>query len=666
MKKFLIIILVLILGAGIYAAYDYFNTVKNKDPFSLVPEDAIYMLECKDPANNWHSFSKSEEWKFLKTNPIFSGINEKANMLDSLMDQNASLLKLIGSRNLIISAHKISSTGIDFLYVIDLQRAAKANPLLTRLETIFNLMGYHIKTSQYSGTPIIEVFFPLKRERIYIGLYSNQAIVSYSSSLIHKSIDQATKGYWNKNQAFNEIDEQTSAGICKLYINYPWFYRYLRSFMDADNLPLKGVCHDLSLSAMRFDLTNFGIDLNGYTQVNDSSNSYLRALLRSGSHATLVQKVLSDRTAFILNLGFSNADEFYSNLETAFRASPASYAEFDEAKKRIEGYFGINLRKNFFSWMDGEVAFVQNEPSGLGHLNEFVVAIRASNIANAQENLNFIEERIRKRSPVKFKHIDYHGFSIHYLHMNGLFSLMFGKMFEKLQKPYYTIIDDYVIFSNSAETLLGMIEDYRNQKTLANDIEFQNFQNSLDKSSTVFSYINMPKLFPLLHNFASTSTFQHLQQNKEYVNCFAQDGFTLKSDNGKFATQISIHFVQPNIAIQSKSNIPDSLKTDSEAVVIGNLSEVQQFAIEKLEGNIYREYFEPIDSSKIKSEVEMRNGVKEGRYKQFDSLGHLIIRGKYDKGKKTGIWRYFNEQGFKIRKEKYKDGILEKSVTIGE
>ena len=44
--------------------------------------------------------------------------------------------------------------------------------------------------------------------------------------------------------------------------------------------------------------------------------------------------------------------------------------------------------------------------------------------------------------------------------MKGFFRLFFGGLFDKFEKPYYTYVDDYVVFSNKASSLLSFVEDY--------------------------------------------------------------------------------------------------------------------------------------------------------------------------------------------------------------
>ena len=67
-------------------------------------------------------------------------------------------------------------------------------------------------------------------------------------------------------------------------------------------------------------------------------------------------------------------------------------------------------KKNFLSWMSGEFAITQSEPGLLGHDPELILAIGAKSIKDARKNMEFIEKKIRRRTPLRIKTVDYKGF----------------------------------------------------------------------------------------------------------------------------------------------------------------------------------------------------------------------------------------------------------------
>ena len=58
-------------------------------------------------------------------------------------------------------------------------------------------------------------------------------------------------------------------------------------------------------------------------------------------------------------------------------------------------------------------------------------------------------------------------------------------------------------------------------------------------------------------------------------------------------------------------------------------------------------------NGQIRFEVSLKNGLKDGSYKEYDSLGNVIIKGRYKKNKKYGVWKYYTSKGALTRKEKF-------------
>ena len=60
----------------------------------------------------------------------------------------------------------------------------------------------------------------------------------------------------------------------------------------------------------------------------------------------------------------------------------------------------------------------------------------------------------------------------------------------------------------------------------------------------------------------------------------------------------------------------------------------------------------------VMSEVEYKNGVQDGPYKEFFSNGKVKKTGQYVAGKEIGEWKEYNMEGALIGKMRYKNGLL--------
>ncbi|QEC51642.1 uncharacterized protein DUF3352 [Anseongella ginsenosidimutans] len=612
----------------------------------LVPRDAIFILETDEPVESWKTFSNSEMWQFMKGYPPFAEIAASAGSLDTVLQENRRLFDLIGSRNLMISAHITRPGDYDFLFLADLQNISKTGSLKNQLDKLYGALDYRVTTRRYENTEIKELYDPAQRETLYLAFVRNHLVCSYTGLLVEAAIREVREPQLGRDLNFIDIMQQVPGrGLCKLYLNYRYVDNYLELYMGGENQAVNDICSSLFYSGLNIGFDKNDLVLEGVSNYADTLDAYLVTLMRSGAHKMDAPGVLSQRTAFYLGLGFNDVDDFYANLELTLKQDEASWQSFREGVSMIERRLKINVKENLLSWMDGEIVFAQNEPGRLGRQQEFVVAIKAKDIDDAREHLDLVKEQVRKNTPLKFETINYQGYAINYLELSGFFRLFFGKMFERLEKPYYTIVDDYVLFSNSTETLLNLVEDHRQELTLSADKDFREFEKNFGNRSTVFAYFNSLKAFPLLKTFASGETWSSLQTHRKYVEAIRHVGLQLTAEDAPlFETRLRLDFENEPL---SEEEIPYQAGSDT-------LDNLERFYVEKLQKNVYREFYE---NGSLRSEVETSKGLKDGRYKEYYPGGELKIFGRYKNNLRTGRWRYYDDEGKFIRKERYSEGV---------
>ncbi len=69
MKKFfktlLYIIIVIVVVVGSYIAYIYFSESTQRNAFSIIPDDSIFIVETKNLNEAWTAVSESKIWHHL-------------------------------------------------------------------------------------------------------------------------------------------------------------------------------------------------------------------------------------------------------------------------------------------------------------------------------------------------------------------------------------------------------------------------------------------------------------------------------------------------------------------------------------------------------------------------------------------------------------------------
>jgi hypothetical protein len=624
----------------------------------LVPENAAFIIESDKPFKAWDNIIHSKAWERLRTNAFLAKLDTNIRSLDSLISSKRLLFKLLGSRKILLSAHSLNGR-YDFLYVIDLKKFSKFRDINKYLQKALG-NDFRLTQRKYKELEIFELYDKESREMYYFSMVKNQLIFSKNYILVEASIDQMDELIIGRDLNYIEVSKKISGrGLFRIYINYKYFDDYIRNLLGKTNEFLSSLTGSLYYSGISFDIDEDAlIKLTGFTTVNDTVSSYFLAILNSGKGSQNILDVIPGRTASYICLGFNDVIDFYENLEKSM--GKEFREDYQKAVVKIEKRLKINMQENFFRWIDNEIALVQTQPSNLGKENEFAVVFKAKNKSIAAKNLDYITERIRKNSPVRFKEIDYNGYKVSYLHIPGFFKIILGKLLSKLEKPYFTIIDKYVIFSNHPQTLKSIIDDYKSGNTLANSVEFYNFSKNFSKKSSVFLYIQTPLLLSNLKEFVGSETWLNLQKNKAYIVSFPQIGFQVNNADDLFKLDFAAQYYEQveefKPAYYDLETIPEEEADTGKSIQKfepADMVRESEIVIDDLDAKKHEEYY---DNGQLKLSVGLKNGLKHGNLREFYEDGTLKIKGRYKENRKAGLWSYYNEQGILVEEREFKEG----------
>ena len=444
-------------------------------------------------------------------------------------------------------------------------------------------------------------------------------------------------------------------GLVRVFINYARLPQFLNIYLGTGNEYIDMFSNSMDFAGLYFNTDHKRMEVKGYTLRKDTADPYIMALLNSGKHRMKAHEILSGRTALYTNIGFSNPVTFVKELENALAVHDPQWCEsYRSSRKKIENLFDISLEENFLSWMSGEFAITQSEPGLLGHDPELILAIGTKSIKDARKNMEFIEKKLRRRTPLRIKTVDYKGFEINYVEMKGFFRLFFGGLFDKFEKPYYTYVDDYVVFSNKASSLLSFVEDYDQKNLLKDNPGFKNAFSYLNSSSTVFLYTDVHKFYYQLKPMMNAVTWGEIQSDKDIVYSFPYWTMQITGDGQSASLQCVMDYkpYQPEEAAEAVvvDDEADEVMNEDAETEKEQMSELQRFYVEKFEGNVLREFY---PEGALKSEAEVKEGKRHGRYREYYENGKLKLRGKYGNNIPKGTWKYYTEEGEFERKEKY-------------
>jgi antitoxin component YwqK of YwqJK toxin-antitoxin module len=648
MKKIYIILLALVVFTGGYFVFDFSrNNTETVEALSLIPRDAIYIVQADDPISNWRNFSQSPFWVFLKDHPGLAEITGDANYLDTLIDDNNRLFKQFGKREFYMSAHLTRPNDYDFLFLVDLQKASKIDLLPTILKLSTDKEAFILKEKQYKDYVIIDLYDKSYKDHLYLAQVKNFLICTYSEQLMQDAIDQHLNEDYVVSLKFTEVQNRVDdEGLARLYINYEYLDNYIKLYTSVNASSLEALSSSFSYTGLDMKMDDEELNLQGFTSLPDSVDQYSKLLQKYGNAEFEFDQVISARTAYLQAIGINKFKEFYHEVIKLRSTDPESVAEYNSMKQKVEKVLGLSLEKDILAWIGNEIVIAQNNPSSI-HRNEddLLVAIKAYNVDFAKEKLLLIQKAIKRRTPARFKKMKYKTNDIYYLDIKGFFGLFFGKAFEKLTKPYYTIVGDYILFTTSPKTLVSAVEDYANGYVLAKTETAIKVKENLPDESVLFTYINGPLAYPVLGSKMKPAERADYRNNKPYITYFKGIGLSYTAQGDGFNNNLYFSFQEDEEELLPTSNAGELAQEYLEdySVTLRNLSEAETFVLKEVNDGKFVKYFKGTEI--IQLQTETRNGLLHGEFLEFYIDGTIRSEGKYRKGRKVGRWKYYTISG---------------------
>ena len=652
-KKFLFIFLIIIF---VFIIYKLFLSPKdNFRAINMVPENAFLIVETDNPFKTWQELNESIIWQHLQKTTFFNDLNNEIKSVDSLVNNNKLIFRLFGSRKVTISVHHMNKNIYSTLIVADMKNLSKLK-LLKNYLTSLSTKNYSISRRVFSGYEIYEIYDLEYKEMMYLSFVENLIVISYDHLLLESSLKQSALPDLSRNFDFIEISNQIqNSGQIRFYLNFYEINKLLKVYQDSQNEFLM----QMNFAGLKLDIKDDLFDLTGYLNSFDSISSVINSMYGTGRGENEIPKYIPKRTFLMIHLSIGSFDKLIKNLEDNLKKE-GNFDSYEKNKRRIEKLLDINIEENIISWIDDEIGILNLKSKYKYEPSEYVMVIKSKDQDKSLKNLNFLNTQIKKNTPVKFKTINYKGTDINYLSATGLFKVFFGKFFSKLDKPFYMQLNDYVYFSNHPQTLKDIIDDLEEENTLYNWDEYKDFENNnYTHASNLNIFINTPILTQEFKNSSLKMYKREIDKNKSFFDQLPFIGIQVDGEKDIFYTHLSVLYRDTlvNTALNETmykpelplifEQIPNTPLALSTQMLNDSIKETE------ISDPLKKKYEEFYENDQVKYIIDVVNGIKNGDFVWYYPNGEIKLKGKFENDKKTGTWKYYNEEGSLIEKRKY-------------
>lgn len=638
-KFFRFLFILLLLLAIIIAVYFLFLRPEKQPIFQYAPEDAFLMVYTDDFKESWENFRESATWEVIRQQQFLDSSLKKINSFDSTLRNNKFINKIAKDHSLLISMHPVKKEGLKPVFYLDLMEFSKLRFSFDLLERkLLKDSDYSINKTKINGEPVYE----LTKEdlRYFLGFRENVLFMSASRQLA-KEVLKGKENQWVKKEVFKKLDKKyRRRGDIQLYANFSRINSVLKmQNLDPENYELW--VNPLQFAVYNIEFSEDVIHFKGGISAKPKSKGYLNAFSDIDIGNSDAYKVISEDIATYISFTFEEFSSFNNNFKQQLAAIDSkSYSNYIKYSGQIEDKFDISIQDHIFNWIDDELVLGKLKPKiGASEVSDLFAAIRASNAKTAEEMLTMITNKVSEKSPLKFRTRTYGEYEIKYLDLKGFFKLFAGNLFEKLDRPYYTIIDDYVVFSNSVNNLITLIDHYKNNKTLEYDKAFDEVYRNFDNNGNVQIYLNSKELYESIYYHTDAHTQNFLEENRNLLMSVKALGIQVKPAEKTYDSELRIKL---DVSQQPHSEL---LSFETEA------SKAENKIIESLDFKVDPQMMNIPDDSTGKVEVLYPDST-------------IWYEGQVKDGKPDELWRCYYESGNMKNSVLYEEGKVVNDVVF--
>jgi hypothetical protein len=522
----LISVVVLLLIAGGFFYYQYYKG-ENAGALDTIPADAAWVVSCDPSSGELQRLARSG---FFKGNDSVDVLNDWCKDIirfDSIATNSSECKELFSTSPLFISGHVTGQSDFSVVFTFNLDRN-NADKLVNGMLLQLTGSSEISEIRNFSGVDIHEVRIN-KSKRVFTWAITKGVFVgSFTSYLIEDAIRQ------QKNTKVKSPATRLKTYIAdhgksiSIAINYSFFERWVMTNVNLTNAnALVALQRVGDWSIVKLKLYSNQIMYSGVTTINDSTE-FLSLFSNQKPVVGKLKSMIPVKAAAAIVWSFSDPAQFINDFDDyQDRQSPNKASEFADRNM---------IKKYFLPWLGEEVGLVVTQAITNNIDNQFYAVISVKDEKKCIDNLYQLSANLNVSKSNGLDSEEYNGCTIRYISFNGILPSVFGPLFTKISKFYYTIIDNHLIVANQASSLRGYINDIKTNSLLASHDRFKTLMAGVPKESNVFFYCGIPQSHKMFQFIAVPKWVTWLSKYGEYLNGWNGLVFSVANKQGVFAT----------------------------------------------------------------------------------------------------------------------------------
>ncbi len=515
------------------------NRKAQAQAWQLMPETAVMAFELPEIPALWHKTDSLPIWNNLREIPYFSELHRRFALMDSLRDAGHDIEDFFKKKSIFVSLHLTSNKAFDYIFYVPYK--VSENVLLQELlREITRRFSVEFDQRTYQGITIHEVFIPETEAGFSYILYRNHLIGSFTPLLIEDVIRTVSEvnreNFVSSNPELFELKTGKKQDG-KIYLNMRRLPQILGIFSDKTvTEKLENLARLSDGLASNFALSGRAISLAGRSAViedEDENPNYLSIFKgQKPSEFEGLTQFIPRRTALLFRWGFEDGEKLYNSLKTYRQTFDRFQVNFDE-----ETFHEFNVNPaEIMTHADGEVALAVMENHDDAPADQLVF-VRLKAPRKVQGLMWQLAQNSASDTAI-FE--NYGDLRITRIDVPEIPQKMFGEMFGGFQKTWFSMINNYLILSNSVRGLKMLSDDLDKKETWAHLPKQTQMLGLNDSKSNVSVKINILRSWNILTQNLTPEKQQFFEEFKRQLLRFEFFTYQATVKRNNYETTISL------------------------------------------------------------------------------------------------------------------------------
>ncbi len=437
-----------------------------------IPDDAPFVFQFNNDKSFYDIFNGDKLFVSLIGKPQLGQLDT----LRQQLQENPLLEKYFTGQNLFISVHPSKTNDIDLLLTLSAASGFDGS-LFGQLAKQAN-SGMSVTPMHLRDKTGYDININLLKKHFYIiNTEDNIFSGSFSKELIERCAADKNK---KKEQSFVLLSEKQNANsLASLYVNYnrlsPLFDQLFRNkntdvFKSLRLLP--------GLAALTQNYRTDALMFSGITNIQrNEPASYLTLFAGQQPVVNHLKDIFPSTTAYSINFSVSKPLKFAADLSN-WQDKGGFKVERGKLFEKVDAETGENIKTAFDKLLANEFAIITTR-----YFEKF--AFITVNDGSKLKSLMTVVSKMMDENTGQ-------------LNYEKLPFFLLGDAFSVFRRPYFMVIDNYLILANSTGELKSFKDIYINRKFLSQNDKYEQFDNLLAERSNVAFFFHLKNALPVL------------------------------------------------------------------------------------------------------------------------------------------------------------------------